>query len=295
MIHTIDLEFQGEKQSIASYVVETSEGPIVIETGPHSTFPTLEKGLNSIGFAAEDVKHVFISHIHLDHAGASWVFAEKGAKIYVHSFGEKHLHNPEKLLNSAKRIYQDKMDELWGTLKPIPKDQLIIADHNDEFQVGDTKLKALYTPGHAVHHLAWEMGDIAFSGDVAGVKIDNNLVIPPCPPPDINIEDWRRSIALLRSRNYREIYLTHFGRHLSPNDILDDLEDRLVRWSDWMKPFFDQGASPEAIVPDFQLFVKEELIKSGASEEEVRSYDKANPAYMSVYGLLRYWKKKQSS
>ena len=294
-IHTIDLQFQGESQSIASYVIESAGGPIIVETGPHSTFPVLEKGLNQIGFSVEDVRHVFLSHIHLDHAGASWVFAEKGAKIHVHPFGLKHLQNPEKLLNSAKRIYQDQMDALWGTMKPIPAEQLIAAEDGDEFSIGGITLQALYTPGHAVHHHAWKLEDIVFSGDVGGVKIGDNMVIPPCPPPDINLEDWKKSIALLRSGNYRAIYLTHFGEHANPNDILDKLEERLEGWAQWIKPYFLNSTVAEEIVPAFQAFVGEELAAFGASEEDIKRYDKANPAWMSVYGLLRYWKKKLSS
>ena len=225
-IHTIDLQFQGEHQSIASYVIESSEGPIIVETGPHSTFPMLERGLQAIGYTTDDVRHVFLSHIHLDHAGASWAFAERGASVYVHPLGVKHLRSPEKLLNSAKRIYQDQMDTLWGTMKPISPEQLVAAEDGQEFEIGEIRLKALYTPGHAVHHHAWEMEDIVFSGDVGGVKIGNNMVIPPCPPPDINLEDWKNSIALLRSKKYRSMYMTHFGQHHSPNAILDQLEER---------------------------------------------------------------------
>ena len=131
MIHVLDLHFKVES-AIASFLVETSEGPILIETGPHSTFEFLKKGLEKHGYQPSDVKHVFLTHIHFDHAGAAWAFAETGAKVYVHPFGYKHLLDPSKLYNSAKRIYGDEMETLWGDMKSIPEDQLFAVEDKTE-------------------------------------------------------------------------------------------------------------------------------------------------------------------
>lgn len=290
----IDLNFLQQNSTIASFLVDTEEGPILFETGPHSTFPKLKKGIENAGYKVEDVKHVFLTHIHLDHAGAAWCFAELGAKIYVHPRGARHLASPEKLMSSAKRIYQDKMDSLWGQMNPIPEDQIIICEDLTEYQIGKTTIKGWHTPGHAVHHIAWQVGKSLIAGDVAGVRINQEMVIPPCPPPDINIEDWLVSIELIRKMDLEEIYLTHFGKITDIPYHLDELAKRLVGWAKWMKPFFEKQTELKEIVPLFSEFVAQELRDFGIDEEGILQYEAANPAWMGVAGLMRYWKKKMT-
>jgi len=291
-IHTIDLNFQGLSHAVAAFVIETSEGPVLVETGPHSTLPALEQGLEAIGYSMQEVRHVLLSHIHLDHAGAAWAFAETGATIYVHPLGSAHLVSPERLMQSAKMIYQDEMDRLWGEMRPIAPERLKTVAHSEEVVIGDTVFKAWHTPGHAIHHIAWQLETFAFTGDVGGVRIEGGLVAPPCPPPDINVEDWQASLALLRSLDLSAIYLTHFGRVGAVNRHLDELEKRLLNWAAWMKPYFDQQANQDTVTPLFQAFVHEELITSGLGEAGLARYEIANPSWMSVAGLMRYWKKR---
>lgn len=295
MIHTLDLRFLDLPDTIAAFLVETSAGPVLIETGPYSTFVSLEKAVKAKGYALGDIRHVFITHIHLDHAGASWAMAELGATIYLHPFGKGHMNDPSKLLASATRIYgEEGMERLWSTVKPIPADQLRTVEHQEVITIGDTPIKAWHTPGHAVHHIAWQIGEELFSGDVAGVKIEGGPVMPPCPPPDINIEHWQESLRLLRSLHLSKIYLTHFGlvpaERIHPH--LDELEAGLLRWASWMRPHYEQGKSAEEITPLFQAFVKKELAAAGVTEDQYALYENANPAWMSVAGLLRYWRKK---
>ncbi|MCB0638830.1 MAG: MBL fold metallo-hydrolase [Lewinella sp.] len=291
MIHTIDLHFQQVPGNIAAFLVETSEGPVLIETGPHSTLPSLRQGLAELGHRAEVVRHVFLTHIHLDHAGAAWWFARQGATIYVHPKGSKHLAGPERLMESARRIYQDQMDTLWGEMNPIPTDQIVEAGHEATFTIGDTTLQAWHTPGHAVHHIAWQIGDDLCTGDVAGVRINQGIVVPPCPPPDIQVEDWQKSIALLRQLSARRFYLTHFGPIDDLDEHLSALEARLQSWADWMKPHFEKQETIETITPAFEAMVRQELEGAGISGQALRQYELANPSWMSVAGLLRYWRK----
>jgi len=293
-MHTIDLGFLQQDSAIASYLVETEEGPILFETGPHSTFPKLKASVEAAGYQIQEIKHVFLTHIHLDHAGAAWAFAKEGAKIYVHPFGARHLISPEKLMSSAKRIYQDKMDMLWGQMNPIPEEQVVIVEDKTEFKIGNKTIKGWHTPGHAVHHIAYQMEKILISGDVAGVKIAGGIVVPPCPPPDINIEDWQASINLIRGLDIEEIYLTHFGKITNIEAHLNELEKRLLGWANWIKPHFDQQHEIKDILPLFSAFAAQELRDNGVSEADIKKYDAANPAWMSVAGLMRYWKKKMS-
>ena len=295
MITTIDLEFLGHKKTIASFLIESSDGPILVETGPHSTLDNLKKGIESAGYAMEEVRHVFISHIHLDHAGSAWCFAEHGANIYLHPFGQRHMANPERLLASAKMIYQDQMDRLWGTLKPIPEDQLRVVADNEKIKVGRTWLKALHTPGHAVHHIAWQYENSLFAGDVAGVKIGEGIVVPPCPPPDINLEVWKKSIRRILEKRYDALYLTHFGKIENVKEHLKELHGRLDNWANWIKPYFDQGVDQKEIVPQFEEYVKKQLIAGGVEGENLERYEGANPSWMSVAGLMRYWRKKTTN
>ncbi len=291
MIHTIDLNFQGLSQAIASFLVPTEDGPVLIETGPHSTVPYLREGVNRLGYDLSDIKYVLLSHIHLDHAGAAWYLASQGAKIFVHTMGYRHLMNPERLMASAKRIYGDKMDQLWGSMEAISSEQLVEVVDDQPIEIGGKVFTPWYTPGHAIHHLAWQMDETLFTGDVAGVKIGNGPVMPPCPPPDIDIEIWVQSIDLLRDMKLERLFLTHFGIITEVADHLDELEGRLITWSQWIKPYWDAQTPASEVTGPFQQFVAGELRQSGLSDSEIAIYEAANPSWMSVYGLLRYWEK----
>lgn len=293
MYHTLDLNFLGIDHAIAAFLIETNDGPVLIETGPYSTFESLKAGIEKAGYQFADIQHVLLSHIHFDHAGAAWAFAEKGATIYLHPFGADHMHDPSKLVASATMIYGDDMDRLWGKMKGIPKDQLRVMNHEETVEVGGETLYALHTPGHAKHHLAWQWKDIIFCGDVAGVKIFGGPVVPPCPPPDINIEDWLNSVRIILDKNPNKLVLTHYGEDQNPNIHMKELQFMLKDWSEWMKEKWESGLSNEEITPLFVDYTKEQLRSKGVSEHGLKQYEAANPPWMSVAGLVRYWKKRQ--
>jgi glyoxylase-like metal-dependent hydrolase (beta-lactamase superfamily II) len=291
MIHTIDLHFQGLPENIAAFLVETSSGPILVETGPHSTLPQLKAGVEAVGFQLEEIKHVFLTHIHLDHAGAAWWFAANGASIYVHPRGSKHLASPGRLMESARMIYQDKMETLWGQMNEIAEENIVVAADGEVFSFKEEKMQAWHTPGHAVHHIAWQFGEHLFTGDVAGVRIRQGVVIPPCPPPDINIADWVSSIAVIRRLKPAKLHLTHFGEVTYSDEHLDKLEKRLKSWANWIKPHVEEGKTIAETTPLFQQMVKHDLTNAGISESTQAKYEAANPSWMSVAGLFRYWAK----
>ena len=296
MIHTLDLRFQGIEHAIAAFAVETSVGLVLIETGPHSTFPYLEKGIQSIN-DQHQIGTVLLSHIHLDHAGAAWAMAEKGSTIYMHPFGVKHMVDPSKLMESATRIYGDMMDTLWGQMKNIPEEKIHATSHLEEVAVGDQTFVALHTPGHAKHHIAWELDDIIFCGDVAGVKIGGGPVVAPCPPPDIDIEGWKSSIQLLRERKPSKLLLTHFGtiEKAAIPSHLDELEMILDDWAGWIKTRWEAGEDMAKMTEDFSQYTAQQLIDKGVSSSGLKQYEAANPAWMSVAGLVRYWKNKTTN
>ena len=294
-VHTIDLCFKGNNYGIAAFLVEYEAGIILVETGPHSTYDTLEKGIRDIGYQVEDISHVLLTHIHLDHAGAAWVFAEKGANIYLHPVGYRHMHDPSKLLASAQRIYGDQMDALWGTLKPIPAAQLHTMEHEQELTLDNLTFVAHYTPGHATHHIAWQLRNVLFAGDVAGIRVNQGPVIPPTPPPDIHIEHWIESIDhLLTINEIDTYYLTHFGKATGVKEHMTELKATLHKYANFFKEPCEQGKSVESLLPSFQQFVREHLISLGVKDQDLDVYEYANPSVFSAYGLMRYWKKKMA-
>jgi glyoxylase-like metal-dependent hydrolase (beta-lactamase superfamily II) len=291
-IHIIDLVFLQEQQTVAAFLIESSAGPILVETGPESTWPQLQAGIAGLGYRPEDIKHVLLTHIHFDHAGAAWRLAETGANIYVHPVGLPHLASPERLWDSAFRIYGDDMDRLWGKMKPIPTPQLKECLDGEVLRFGDVEIKSLHTPGHAIHHIAWQYGDVIFTGDVGGVKISPGPVVPPCPPPDIHIEAWKTSISLLKTLNPKKLYLTHFGIVDHPVAHLNELEAMLDNWADWMKDYHENPADQKEVTQKFMAYTQGQLTSQGLDQEIIQRYEYANPSWMSVAGLLRYWKLK---
>lgn len=292
-IEILDLHFLNESDAIASFLIASNDGLVLIETGPESTFETLKKAIANTGHDWKEVKHVLLTHIHFDHAGAAWKFAENGAKIYVHPIGLPHLQNPERLWNSAKMIYKEEMETLWGHMEPIDKNLLVPAQDGDTLTIGELNFKVHYTPGHAVHHNSYQLGASIFTGDVAGVHINHGPVQPPCPPPDIDIGLWKVSISKLKNLHPQILYLTHYGMVANPQEHLNNLEKELDDWANWVKPYYDKGTEEGKIIPNFMAYTKQKLQNDGVSNSDITRYEKANPSWMSVSGLLRYWKLKE--
>lgn len=294
IITTLDTRFLNESSVIAVYLIESEDGLILVDTGPETVFENLASALSERGYDPGDVRHVLLTHIHFDHAGAAWKFAQAGATVYVHPIGLPHMQNPERLWSSAKRIYQDAMETLWGQMQPIDAAKLVAVEQGDHLSLGGVGVDVHYTPGHAVHHNAYQLGDAIFCGDVAGVKIHQGPAVPPCPPPDIDVDAWKRSIQTLRDLNPARLYLAHYGAVDTPAAHLDALQARLEDWAAWIKPHFDAGAAAAEITPQFVEYTQAQLRQDGVSEADIARYEAGNPSFMSVTGLMRYWKLKTS-
>ncbi len=286
----LDLNFFSPKV-IASYLLQSAEGPVLIETGPDTTFSTLKSALNQRGYDVKDIRHVFVTHIHLDHSGAAWHFAQNGSKVYVHPRGAKHLVNPERLLASAEMIYKDKMKELWGTVEGMAEDRVIAVGDGDVLNIGGLRIHVLETPGHASHHNAYLSEGVVFCGDVGGIRIESEVILPPTPPPDVNLEQWFDSIEKIRKVSPDVLYPTHFGGYEDVKEHLERLEDNLKEFSDWVGERVKAGKSDEEIVPEFEAYTRKILSEHGVSKELERAYELADPFWMNVYGLTRYWRK----
>jgi glyoxylase-like metal-dependent hydrolase (beta-lactamase superfamily II) len=290
-IHILDTRQLGHSGIVATTALETGDGIALFDTGPESTFDNVIADLRKAGFNAKDVRHVFLSHIHFDHAGAAWRFAQT-ATIYVHPIGAPHLIDPTKLIESATRIFGDDMDRLWGKIAPVPKDQVKILEDNDAVRVPPFEIRAVATPGHASHHHVYHWDNNVFGGDIAGVRIGNGPPIPPFVPPELHIESWRESIAKIRRLNAANLYLPHFGKIAgSVDEHLAELDKRVARWSEWFRNRIRAGEDESSLRSTFAELEHAELRRGGASQAEVDGYEGADPSYMAVGAAIRYWKK----
>ncbi len=294
-VHCIDLEYQGSDLEIISFIVESSEGPIVVETGPHVSLDKLSAGLETLGYVKEDVKHVLLTHIHLDHGGGAWCFAEHGAHVYLHPLGYKHMHDPSRLLDSAKRIYGDMMDSMWGTLKPIAAEQLFALEDGETLKIGDKTFTSWHTPGHAKHHIAWQLDHILFAGDLAGIKRKSGVVIPPTPPPDIDIDVWIEQIDRMTAiKEIDTYYVTHGGLVTDPKDQMQRMKDKLTGFSNFIKPYVQEGKTAMDVLQPFVEFAGEQFRKEGMDEEALKSFVNGGALLADIHGIMRYWTKKLS-
>lgn len=292
-IQTIDLDFQGIPQTIASYAIETSDGIVLVETGPGSSVQNAARKLNVLGIAVTDVRHVFVTHIHLDHAGAAGWWAQKGAHIYVHRIGLPHLIDPSRLLHSAGRIYGDQMDSLWGTMLPIDPEQITAMNDGDTFDIGDICITAWDTPGHAWHHMTLLLDDIAFTGDVGGVRLPEcDWISLPAPPPEFKLDAWLKSLDRIESAEFRCIYPTHFGPFTDVADHLHRLRSILLDSAEFVRQRMLAGDEREQILTHYTQRNQARADEFGLAPATYAAYEIANPLYMSVDGIMRYWRKK---
>lgn len=292
-IHTIDLMFQGAPQAIAAFLVEGPEGLALVETGPESTLDALIAGIEAAGFSASDVADVLVTHIHLDHAGAAgWWAANHGAQIHVHRRGARHLIDPSVLLESATRIYGERMDSLWGSMTPAAEEQVHIVEDGGCVEAAGLTFEALDTPGHARHHHVWALNGEAFTGDVAGVRLPGQgFLSVASAPPQFDLEAYEASIDRLLERDFKRLHLTHFG-------AVDDVSEHLRAYrcevrlaAEFVRDRLNEGMEGDALEVAYEAWNLERAFGSGLPNSVWRQYEVANPAPMCADGLRLYWEK----
>src|SRR5579872_2573746 len=281
MPEPIDLLHRGCPRTIGAYVVDTDDGPALFDCGPSTTIDALKAGLAAEGMRLADVRHLLLSHIHLDHAGAAGVLVREhpGLQVHVSEIGAPHLVDPSRLEQSARRLYGDLFDELWGELAPVPEENVHV--------VGDDVLglECFPTPGHASHHVCYlDRDGTLYAGDAAGVRIQpGRYVMPPTPPPEFDLETWERTIDEIDRRGPERLALIHFGVADDPQRHLADLRLELYDWAQ----FVLGGASEE----EFVDYGRAELANAG---EDVAVYDVAMPLWQSYRGLERWAGRQQA-
>ncbi len=292
--YTLDLHFLGVPHAIAVYLIPHREGVALIESGPGSTTEALQAALEAHGYRLEQVTDVLLTHIHLDHAGAAGFLARHGARVHVHPIGAPHMIAPERLLASARRIYGDQMDRLWGAFLPVPEEQIHIPVDGQPLTIGEHTFVPLDTPGHARHHFAywWPEQGVLFTGDIGGVRLPGARHIRlPMPPPEFHLEQWRASLERLRSVRARWLVPTHFGPFEDVDWHLERLATLLDDVEALLKRVMPQEPDEAALRQILDAWVAEWNRRDGVDEALHQAYETANPTWMSAAGVRRYWRK----
>jgi glyoxylase-like metal-dependent hydrolase (beta-lactamase superfamily II) len=290
-VRTIDLHFKDTPGVIAAYLIPHDGGAILIESGPGSTLPALRAGLAAQGCAPGDITDLFVTHIHLDHAGASGWLARQGAAVHVHPRGLPHLADPSRLLASAGQIYGDEMDALWGEMLPVPADRLIPVEDETVTRIGGLEILALATPGHASHHHAYLVGGTCFSGDVGGVRLAGpRHIVLPMPPPEFHLETWIASCRRLQDQRIEKVAPTHFGVYPDAAAHFDLLAETLADTGAWLEENLP-CAPEEDLEAAVAGWLEDRARAAGLSSADHGRYEVANPSHTSAWGIARYWKK----
>jgi len=276
-LRLIDLNFGGAPHAIGVYLVETTDGLALFDCGPTSTLPALEAGLAEQGLALEDLRHLLLSHIHLDHAGAAGMIVRRhpNLTVWVSEIGAPHLVDPSRLERSARRLYGELFDPLWGELAAVPERSVRLAQ-------GDVLgWESFPTQGHASHHVSYFRDGTLLAGDAAGVRMPGaSYVLPVSPPPDIDVEAWHATADAIHARTPERMALIHFGVHEDVETHLDRLELELDRWATRVHDGMEQ----------------EEFVAAARADagDDAALYDRVAPFWQSWHGMKRYWDRRGS-
>jgi glyoxylase-like metal-dependent hydrolase (beta-lactamase superfamily II) len=293
----VDLEFLGHPEIIATAIIHGTSGVSLIDPGPSTSLDTLRKALERKGIRTSDIRQLLLTHIHLDHAGATGTMVRDNPRIevWVHENGVRHLVDPSKLLASAARLYKEDMDRLWGEFLPVPEDRIRPLKGGERFEASGRELHVAYTPGHASHHVSYfDPGSrVAFVGDTAGIRRgDGKYVLAPTPPPDIDLEAWHESERRILAWEPETLFLTHFGPYTGARVHFQQLFARIADWSALVLRLL---GDPKLTDEERQeRFVTEALqdLRRTVGETEAARYSRAGRLDFSWQGLARYWRKR---
>jgi glyoxylase-like metal-dependent hydrolase (beta-lactamase superfamily II) len=293
----VDLEFLGVPEIIATVVLHGASGVTLIDPGPATTLDHLRLSLRRRSITIADVRQILLTHIHLDHAGATGALVRENPAIdvFVHERGAPHMIDPSKLLASATRLYGPDMDRLWGDFLPVPAGRVRALKGGERISAGGRNLEVAYTPGHASHHVSYfdPSSRVAFVGDTAGVRRPGlDYVMPPTPPPDIDLDAWHTSEDRILAWEPDTLFLTHFGPFHAPRLHFQDMIDRLAQWSGIVRKLLADAELDEE--RRLSGFMSEALLdlKRKVGPVEAEQYDRAGRLDYSWQGLARYWRKR---
>jgi glyoxylase-like metal-dependent hydrolase (beta-lactamase superfamily II) len=295
----IDLEYLGNSEIIAACLLEGEGNVGIVDPGPASAVATLRNKLDQLGVGVKGLDSILLTHIHLDHAGATGTLVRENPRIrvFVHERGAPKMIDPTKLLDSARRLYGDQMERLWGEFLPVPAENVSALAGGERLSIGSRQLEVAYTPGHASHHVSYfdTATGLAFVGDTAGIRIANRqTILPITPPPDIDLEAFSRSWQKIREWGPERIFLTHFGPADLVHEHLEELRERLEEWSDAVRESLKEGESDAERAAQFTQQVTAKL-KQQLSERDANRYVRGAAIDLCWYGLARYWRKREGA
>ena len=293
----VDLTFLGRPEIIATAILHGPPGVALIDPGPETTLANLTTALTRKGIRFDDVRQILVTHIHLDHAGAVGSIVDKHPhiEVVVHERGAPHMVDPSRLLSSAGRLYRGDMERLWGEVKPVDAARLKVVIGGETLEVAGREVKVAYTPGHASHHVSYfDTGSrVAFVGDTAGIRRGSGAyVMPPTPPPDIDIEAWHESERKILGWDPDTLFLTHFGPFSGARQHLQGMFGNMSDWSRIVRRLIADEARSEEDREN--AFVEEAFseIRRQVGDVEAENYNKAGGLRYSWQGLSRYWRKR---
>lgn len=298
-LYLLDTHHQGKTGIIGSYLIPHVSGEqfVLIECGSGSTLGALEQAISQAGFDPAALSDVLVTHIHLDHAGAAGALATRfDANVYVHEQGAPHLVDPNRLWSSASRIYGDAMQRLWGEILPVPENQLKSVTDGDSIQVGGHTLQVIHSPGHAGSHVVYQLDSDVFTGDAAAIAMGDagdaaTVVRPAVPPPEIDLELWRDTVAKLKAARASRLLLTHFGAITDVDTHLEAITTENARWADTILAGMQQGEDDDALAARLRTVANETYQRAQLDQATINRYNMTSNDAMSVMGLKRYWKK----
>ncbi|MFL6281233.1 MAG: MBL fold metallo-hydrolase [Vicinamibacterales bacterium] len=295
----VDLNFLGAPEIIATAVLHAASGVALIDPGPSTTQDNLKAALRQKGIGIGDVRQILLTHIHLDHAGVTGTLVRENPEIevFVHERGAPHMIDPSKLLASAGRLYGADMDRLWGDFVPVPAGRVRALKGEEHIAAGGRDLEVAYTPGHASHHVSYfdASSRVVFVGDTAGIRrADGDYILPPTPPPDIDLDAWRVSEDRILAWDPDTLFLTHFGPFHGARVHFQEMFTRLQAWSAIVRRLVADPSLGED--NRLQAFVDEALLdlRRKVGDQQAEQYNRAGRLDYSWQGLSRYWRKKLS-
>ena len=298
-ITTLDERWVGQPRCIATALLESDGHRALVDPGPGSTLETLHQELNTRGLSVNDVHALLLTHIHLDHAGASGALVRENPRlrVYVHANGAPHMADPSKLLASAQRLWPNDLQRLFGEALPVPPNNLNILEGGETLAVGSHKLEVVYTPGHAAHHVSYfdRQEGIAFVGDTVGVRIEGfPYAMPATPPPDIDLAAWEKSFAAILERKPERLFLTHFGFAQNPSEHILLFRETLHRWSAIAEEAIRTAANDSEAMDAFMSATRADIAQ-GVPPSEVDHYIFNAGLNLSFLGLARYLRKRAAA
>jgi len=296
----IDLKFLGKPEIIATAVLQGSSGVALLDPGPSTTLASLRGALAAKGIQVADVSQVLLTHIHLDHAGVTGTLVHENPaiQVFVHERGAPHMVDPSRLMASATRLYgEGDMGRLWGEFLAVPATNIHSLRGGEVIAVAGREIDVAYTPGHASHHVSYfdRASRVAFVGDTAGIRRQSAYVMPPTPPPDIDLESWIASEDRILTWDPDTLFLTHFGPYHGARVQFQQLRENIESWNRIVRRLIaDPGLSEQQRQDAFVAEARREL-RRAVGEQEAEQYGRAGRLDYSWQGLSRYWRKRATS